>query len=87
MAGARLSRSLAASTNPIPGGTEMHSQLNYAAAKLEIADHQRRAEREISWGQPAKPARRARRNPLARLLNLRRTTPVVELAAASHDAC
>jgi hypothetical protein len=65
----------------------MHRQLNYAAAKLEIADCHRRAAREISWGQPAKSVGRPRRNPLARLISLRRGTPAVDMAVAGHDAC
>jgi hypothetical protein len=64
----------------------MHSQLNYAAAKLEIADHHRRADREFSSGQTVTPDRR-RRNGLARLLRLRRTTPAIDVAAARQDAC
>ena len=63
----------------------MHSQLSYEAAKLEIADYHRRADREISNGQAAQPARR--RNPLARLFRLRRTTPAIDVAAARQDAC
>ena len=63
----------------------MHSQLHYAAAKLEIADSDRRAQRAISSGQSAKPARR--RNPLARLFTVRRTTRAIDIAAARRDAC
>ena len=63
----------------------MHSQLHYAAAKLEIADSDRRAQRAISSGQSSKPARR--RNPLARLFDLRRTAPAIDIAEARHDAC
>jgi len=63
----------------------MHSQLSYTAAKLEIADRQRRGERAISWGQFAKTTRPPRRNPLSRLVSLWRTTPAVELAASGQD--
>ncbi len=63
----------------------MHSQLSYAAAKLEIADHHRRADREISNGQAAQPARR--RNPLERLFRLRRTAPAIDITPVRQDAC
>jgi hypothetical protein len=64
----------------------MHSQLNYAAAKLEIADCHRRVDREISSGRAARPDRR-RRKPLARLFRLRRSTRAIDITAARHDAC
>jgi hypothetical protein len=63
----------------------MHSQLSYAAAKLEIADSHRRAERELSSRQAAKRTRRRRK--LVRPFNLRRTTPAIDIAATRHDAC
>jgi hypothetical protein len=88
MAGARLRRSLAASTKLIPEDREMHSQLSYTAAKLEIADHQRRAERGLSRGRKAKPTCDRRPSPIARLVTLRRTRPApsAEMAPAGHDA-
>jgi hypothetical protein len=72
-------------SNAILEDRDMHSQLHYAAAKLEIADSHRRAEHAISSGHSAKPTRR--RNPLARLFRVRRTTRAIDMAAARHDAC
>jgi hypothetical protein len=62
----------------------MHSQLSYTATKLEIIDRQRRAERELSRGRPAKPSRRL--GALARIVSPRRPAPATALAPAGHDA-
>jgi len=86
MARHRLSRSLAASTDPILEDRDMHSQLSYAAVKLEINDRQRRAERELSCGRPAKSTGHRYRSQLARLVTLLRTAPAAEMAPASKDA-
>jgi hypothetical protein len=88
MAGDRLRRSLAASTKSILEDREMHSQLSYTAAKLEIADHQRRVEREHSRGRQAKATLGRGRSPIVRLMSLGRTAPApsVELAPAGNDA-
>jgi hypothetical protein len=86
MARHRLSRSLAASTDPILEDRDMHSQLSYAAVKLEIADRQRRAERELSCGQLAKSTGHRCRSPLARLVTLLRTAPAAEMASSKDAA-
>jgi hypothetical protein len=48
----------------------MHPQLSYTAAKFEIADRQRRAQRELPCGQPVTPNQSPRRGPRARLVSL-----------------
>jgi hypothetical protein len=66
----------------------MHSQLSYTAAKLEIVDRRRRAERELYRDRPEKAARGPRRSPIVRLTALCRRTPAsaVEVAATGSDA-
>lgn len=64
----------------------MHSQLSYTAAKFEIAERHRRAERRLACGESRTRVRRPRRNPFTRLLALRRSSPVaaVELTGGNQ---
>ncbi len=62
----------------------MYSQLSLSAAKLEISDHQRRAERQLSCDRPAKSRRRLRASSLARLVRLQHAAPAA--ARAGGDA-
>jgi hypothetical protein len=64
----------------------MCSQLSFTAAKLEIADRQRRAERQLSCDRPSKARRHPRRSSLARLVRLRRGAPPAGLARAGNEA-
>jgi hypothetical protein len=64
----------------------MCSQLSFTAAKLEIADRQHRAERQLACDRPSKTRRHPRRGSLARLVRLRRGAPATGLARAGNEA-